>query len=234
MKKHVPNLITSLNVISGTAAIFMIARGDLAPAVTLVLLAMVFDFFDGLVARLLHVKSELGKELDSLADVVSFGVAPAMLAHALIRDALPETGWLIFLPVIMPAFSAYRLAKFNLDTRQASSFIGMPTPAHALFWVALWFARQHTPALYDACWGSPWVLAGCVVLFSVLLVSGLPMFSLKIASFAWEANRWRYLYFAAALLSLLFFREGAISFLIPLYVFFSVLSALPGKWCARP
>ena len=151
MKKHIPNLITSMNVVSGTFSIFMTMYGRLELAAGLILVAMVFDFFDGLTARLLHVKSEMGKELDSLADMVSFGVAPALLAHFLILAILPGQDmeywaeWtvsmkiMLFFPLLIPAFSAYRLAKFNLDIRQATSFIGMPTPANALFWVSLVF-----------------------------------------------------------------------------------------------
>ncbi|MDR2130009.1 MAG: CDP-diacylglycerol--serine O-phosphatidyltransferase [Odoribacteraceae bacterium] len=231
MKRHVPNLITCLNVTCGAMAIFLVMHDRVFFAAACVLLAMVFDFLDGWFARWLRVTSEMGKELDSLADVVSFGVVPALLAHVLIKEALAGefTAWwasvLLYSPAVIPAFSAYRLAKFNLDTRQGHSFIGMPTPAHALFWVALIFSRRYTPALHDALWSSPWLLVACVLFFSVLLISGLPMFSLKIYSFAWRANRWRYSYFAVSLLLFLLFRVDMISFLIPLYVLFAALEA---------
>jgi CDP-diacylglycerol--serine O-phosphatidyltransferase len=239
MKKHLPNLITCLNAVSGTAAIFMVLHHHLLLAAALVLLAMLFDFFDGFTARLLHVKSEMGKELDSLADIVSFGVVPALLAHELIKAAIPLhdpatwTHLLPYLPVLLPAFSAYRLAKFNLDTRQTYSFIGMPTPANALFWVALLLASHYTPALYNAFWANPWLLSACLLLFSLLLVSELPMFSLKITTLAWKPNRWRYLYFSATLLLLLLFRAAAITFLIPLYLLFSLLETLTTRSTTR-
>ncbi|MDR0765420.1 MAG: CDP-diacylglycerol--serine O-phosphatidyltransferase [Odoribacteraceae bacterium] len=238
MKKHLPNLVTCLNATCGAAAIFLVLHERVLLAAALVLLAMLFDFLDGLLARLLRVTSAMGKELDSLADVVSFGVVPALLAHVLIRDALPAdarwTSVLPYLPVIIPAFSAYRLAVFNLDTRQDHSFRGMPTPAHALFWVSLLFARHHAPCLYDATWGNPWLLAACVLFFSVLLISGLPMFSLKIVSFAWASNRWLYSYLILALLALLVFRAIAVSFLVPLYVLLAAAAALvKGRGCNR-
>jgi CDP-diacylglycerol--serine O-phosphatidyltransferase len=228
MRRFVPNFITCLNAVAGTGAVLMVARGATGVAVALVLAAMVFDFFDGLAARLLGVKSDLGRELDSLADAVSFGVAPAMVAYALLEGAGAD-GWLLFLPVVMPAFSVYRLAKFNLDARQTRSFIGMPTPAHALFWACLWACREYAPGVYAACWGNAAALGACVVVFSVLLVCGLPMFSLKIGSFGWAENRWRYLYFGLAAAGLVVFRWGAVSFLVPLYVVVSAVAALTGR-----
>ncbi|MDR0544547.1 MAG: CDP-diacylglycerol--serine O-phosphatidyltransferase [Odoribacteraceae bacterium] len=239
MKKHVPNLVTCLNVTCGAAAVFLAMRGRVFEAGALVLLAMVFDLFDGLLARWLGASSALGRELDSLADAVSFGVAPALLAHALLLDALGEeaAGWwgaLAYLPVMIPAFSIYRLASFNLDTRQTHAFIGMPTPAHALFWVSLLFSRRYAPGLHEAVWGSPWVLSGCVVLFSALLVSGLPMFSLKFVSFGWRANCWCYSYALLALLLLLLVGVGAVSFLVPLYAGVAVAGVLVrGPGCSR-
>ena len=131
MRKQIPNLITCMNVISGTMAVFMAMYDNLLVAALLVLLAMVFDFFDGFAARLLHVRSEMGKELDSMADMVSFGVVPAVMAHLLIKLSLlsgaqysPDSSYswveyvLMYSPLLIPAFSAFRLAKFNLDTRQ--------------------------------------------------------------------------------------------------------------------
>lgn len=237
MRKHIPNLITCLNVTSGTCAIFSAVYGHLAEAAFLILLAMVFDFFDGLVARLLHVKSEMGKELDSLADVVSFGVAPAVLAHFLMLDALPEEGIrhfaqlplgmqvMLFCPLVMPAFSAYRLAKFNLDARQAVSFIGMPTPANALFWVTLVFSSVYTPEWYGQLFGSIYALGVSVLILSVLLVSELPMFSLKIAGFGWRKNKIRYLYFICLIVLAVPCKAAVAVFIIPLYVFFAVVEA---------
>ena len=225
MRKQIPNLITCMNVISGTLAIFLAMYGLLTAAAILILVGMVFDFFDGMTARLLHVKSEIGKELDSLADMVSFGVAPAILAYFLIVRELPGGDFLHFatwtlgqqitavMPVVIAPFSAYRLAKFNLDVRQATSFIGMPTPANALFWVCLVF-------------GKPGVLASSAFILSILLISELPMFSLKISGFGWRENKIRYCYFICLIISAGIWGKGILIFIIPLYILFSVVEAL--------
>lgn len=238
MKKHIPNLITCLNVTSGTLAIFAAMYGHLVLAATLILVGMVFDFFDGLAARLLHVKSEMGKELDSLADVVSFGVAPAVLAHFLILGVLPGNSisafadWSLWqkimalCPLVIPAFSAYRLAKFNLDVRQTASFIGMPTPANALFWVSLVFSAAYTPGIYSYLFGSATVLGICAVILSILLISELPMFSLKISGFGWKENKIRYLYFACLIVAACIWGKAVFVFIIPLYILFTVIEAL--------
>lgn len=238
MKKHIPNLITSMNVISGTLSVFMVMYGQVELAAALILLAMVFDFFDGFAARLLHVKSEMGKELDSLADMVSFGVAPAILAHFLIKmtlfggvmgdlqDLPAGQQVLLFVPLLIPAFSAYRLAKFNLDPRQSISFIGMPTPANALFWVALVFGFYYTPDIYISLFDSVWTLVLCVVILSILLICELPMFSLKASGFGWKGNKIRYCFLMSLLVLALFFGKAIMVFVIPLYIFFSVIAAL--------
>lgn len=238
MKKHIPNLVTGLNAASGTMAIFMALYGQLIWAAGFIILGMVFDFFDGLVARLLHVKSEMGKELDSLADVISFGVAPALLAHALIRELLfPEGSGsilllpfyqqiLLFIPLLIPVFSAFRLAKFNLDKRQLVSFIGLPVPAHALFWVGLVLSRLKVPELYQAFFGNIWVLAICVVILSILLISELPMFSLKFSGFSWGGNKVIYLYLLTLIVLTVSFGWAVLLFVIPLYILFCTVKAL--------
>lgn len=238
MKKHIPNLITCLNVTSGTFAIFLAMYGHLSEAALLVIVAMVFDFFDGMAARLLHVKSEMGKELDSLADVVSFGLAPAILAHFLMLSILPGQSivhfseWnagmkiMLFCPLVIPAFSAYRLAKFNLDVRQTVSFIGMPTPANALFWVTLVLGAVYAPEWYARLFGNVYVLGISALILSVLLVSELPMFSLKISGFGWKENKSRYLYFICLIVLAILLGTAVIIFIIPLYILFSVVEAL--------
>lgn len=238
MKKQIPNLITAANVVCGTMSIFMAMYGWLELAALFILAGMVFDFFDGMAARLLHVKSEMGKELDSLADMVSFGVAPAILAHFLLKMTLfggvpGELAdlplWqrvMTFTPLLIPAFSAYRLAKFNLDVRQAMSFIGMPTPANALFWVSLIFGYFYTPELYIYLFDSVWTLVACVVILSVLLICELPMFSLKVVRLGWKDNKIRYSYFLSLILLAVVFGKAFIMFAIPLYILFAVIEAL--------
>lgn len=241
MRKNIPNLITGLNAASGTMAVFMALYGQIVWAACFIMAGMVFDFFDGMVARLLHVKSEMGKELDSLADVISFGVAPGLLAHLLIRDLLLPEGIggfalltvyeqiILFIPLLIPVFSAFRLAKFNLDTRQSVSFIGLPVPAHALFWVGLVFARVKVPALYQAFFGNVWVLALCVLILSVLLVSELPMFSLKLSGFGWAANKVVYIYLLTLLVLTVCFGWAVLPFVIPLYILYCAVRALFGN-----
>lgn len=187
MKKHIPNCITSLNLISGCIAVQFALYGDPASCAVCIFLSALFDFFDGFVARLLHVSSEIGKELDSLADAISFGFAPAALVCTLFKDyPYPESLFWIapYLPYtafIIAAFSAIRLAKFNLDTRQHHSFIGMPTPANALLIAGI----ANSPLLQSA-WTTPvWgliFLFSLIALTSYLLVCELPMFSLKTPS----------------------------------------------------
>jgi CDP-diacylglycerol--serine O-phosphatidyltransferase len=143
MKKHIPNAFTMMNLFSGCIALSMAFSGSFSGVVIWVLIAAVFDFFDGFAARLLGVSSPLGKELDSLADVVSFGVAPASAVFVLLRNfsvyppCLTDLSlYLSFTAYLIPVFSALRLGKFNLDEKQTSSFLGLPTPANALFWIS--------------------------------------------------------------------------------------------------
>lgn len=236
MKKQIPNLITCLNATSGSVAVLLAFHGHLSAAAVAILLAMIFDFFDGFAARLLHVASPLGKELDSLADAISFGLAPAVLAHSLISDVAVFQSFtapyvyqpwfhalLVYAPVLIPPFSVYRLAKFNLDTRQAHSFIGLPTPANALFWVALVLCYHYAHAAFLQLWASPVLLALCAVILSVLLVTEIPMFSLKLTSFSWRANRPLYVYLLLLVLGTILYGIPAFTFAIPLYILVSLL-----------
>lgn len=246
MKKHIPNLITSLNVVSGTLSVFMAMYDRIELAAALILLAMVFDFFDGMAARLLHVKSEMGKELDSLADMVSFGVAPALLAHFLIKmtlfggvpgdihDLPVSQQVLLFSPLLIPAFSAYRLAKFNLDPRQTMSFIGMPTPANALFWVGLVFGFFYARDMYITLFDSIWTLVLSVVILSVLLVCELPMFSLKATGLGWKENKIRYCFLGSVIVFALIFGKATVMCVIPLYILFVVVEALSKAAATKP
>lgn len=190
-----PNAITCSNLISGCIATYFAFCGDLMWALTWIIIGAVFDFFDGMSARALHISSPIGKELDSLADDVTFGVAPStMIFHELgIMDypmALESLrSWLPFVAYIMAAFSALRLAKFNLDKRQAMGFIGLPTPANALFWGGALIGMQST--IEDCAWAMPIVIIG-VFISSWLLISELPMFALKFKHWGWKGNGLRY------------------------------------------
>ena len=197
LKRNVPNIITCCNLLSGCVAIYWAYTCNARLALLWIIIGAVFDFFDGMTARLLHVSSPIGKELDSLADVVTFGVAPATIVFSelnALAGILPDglAFWLPFSAFIIAAFSALRLAKFNIDTRQATSFIGMPTPANALFWGSFVVGQSQwletTPV-------APWIILGLVVLTSWLLVCELPMFSLKFKHLRWKDNNIK-LYFS--------------------------------------
>ena len=192
MKKHIPNTITSLNLFSGSIAIVMAFEGAYIWVVFWVIIAAIFDFFDGMAARLLNAYSDIGKELDSLADVVSFGVAPAVAVFTLLRNDIIYHESLIFiqpyipyLAFIIPIFSALRLAKFNIDERQTSSFIGLPTPANALFWISYVYGVHTTAALSNITLCLTLVL---IVALSLLMVSEIPMFSFKLQSMKLKGN----------------------------------------------
>ena len=196
MKKHLPNTITCCNLICGCIATTYAITGQPAMALLFIVLGAVFDFFDGMVARLLHVSSEIGKELDSLADDVTFGVAPsAIIFYELqVLDNPLSNFNLQFIPYlafIVAAFSAVRLAKFNLDTRQATSFIGLPTPANALFWGSL--IVGFGPVLEQYSWFSLLIIAG-IFLSSWVLVAEIPMFALKFKHWGFKGNEVKYLF----------------------------------------
>lgn len=176
MKRHIPNILTLLNGVSGTLSIFFTSHSNYTMAAVLIAIAAVFDFFDGFVARLLKVSSPLGKDLDSLSDAISFGVAPTFLIFTVLYNYI---GWVAFGVVVIVAGSVYRLGKFNNDVRQTHSFIGLPTPANALFWVGLGiYLSTHNELLLVPY--VPYLVVGLSFLSSYLLVTELPMFSLKI------------------------------------------------------
>ena len=192
VKQSIPNTITSMNLFSGCMAVVSAfhfnetigAMQGYEWAFLFIGLATVFDFCDGLSARLLHAYSALGKELDSLSDLVSFGVAPAALVFNLIQS---QTGsWVAFLAFLIAVFGALRLAKFNIDDRQTTSFIGLPIPANAIFWIGVVAWNVDFRYIGDA-----WMTA-LVVLFPLLMVSSLPMFSLKVKTLSLRSNVRRY------------------------------------------
>jgi CDP-diacylglycerol--serine O-phosphatidyltransferase len=197
LKRHIPNAITCCNLVSGCIATYNAFYGDYVWALAFIVLGATFDFFDGMSARLLNVSSPIGKELDSLADNVTFGLAPSAMLFTLLRSmALPEPlathihTWLSYSVFLMAAFSALRLAKFNLDERQTSAFIGLPTPANALFWGSL------------ICSVSPWIVTAPAYFAPILLlmmlcscwilVAELPLFALKFKHWGWKGNEWRW------------------------------------------
>lgn len=240
MKKiavFIPNLITLLNLAAGTLAIFCAIYGDVGRAAILIGIASIFDFLDGFSARLLKAYSDIGKELDSLADVVSFGVAPGAIMFTLMQRALfgqiipiyqidaPIWQWLFLLSALLiPIFSAYRLAKFNLDVRQSENFIGMPTPANAILWasfgiITAWSNNEELMILLF----KPGNLLVAAIVTSLLLVSEIPMFSLKFRSFDFYGNWYRYAFLLAALLLIIFTGVYSVAIIILLYIALSIL-----------
>lgn len=206
MKKHIPNTITCCNLICGCIATYFAILGLPVVAMSFIILGAVFDFFDGMSARLLHVSSEIGKELDSLADDITFGVAPASLVFWQLQIAdypaflEPLRGVIPFFAFIISAFSALRLAKFNLDTRQTSSFIGLPTPANALFWGAV-IVPFHEQIASSAS-ALPLLLIG-VCLSSWILVAEIPMFALKFKQWGWAGNELKYCFVGFSVVTIL-------------------------------
>jgi CDP-diacylglycerol---serine O-phosphatidyltransferase len=215
--KHLPNALTCLNLVCGCVGIVFVLEGNAVPAAFFVWAACVFDFFDGFAARWLKVTSPIGKELDSLADMVSFGVLPSVLMYSIIKEHSTHP-LLPYLAFFIAVFSALRLAKFNIDERQSTSFIGLPTPANALFLTAL-------PFLPDTVWmfvQQPWVLLAISALFSLLLVSGIELFALKFKSLGWVGNQLRFTFLLLAVLLLAVFQQSALPFVILLYIVLSL------------
>lgn len=227
MKKHIPNTITCLNLFSGCVGLVYAFQGELIYAGYAILISAVLDFFDGMLARLLNAYSEIGKELDSLADVVSFGVLPSAMVYELLKQLSPEGSYLPYTAFLIAIFSALRLAKFNIDPRQTENFIGLPTPANALFMMSLPYFIA-----FEAFSGfvkHPATLVGITIVMSLLLVAELPLFSLKFKSLGWSANFYRYLLIAVALILILLLKFAAIPFIIIFYLILSSIQNLQSK-----
>lgn len=227
MKKHIPNLITSCNLVSGCLSILFATRGMLGVASLMILLSATFDFFDGFSARMLKVQSPMGVDMDSLADIVSFGVAPTTIVFVFLTQlvgTLPPAmrdSWVHFLPFcvfVVPALSAFRLAKFNHDERQHEEFRGLATPANALFIGFLHFSARSIPVFSNF-----WVVLSLVLIFAVLLVTDLPMFSLKFKNLRFKENLVRYIFLLLAAVLLLIFRLGACPIIILVYILTSLI-----------
>lgn len=226
IKKHIPNTITCCNLVSGCVAIAYAFSGNIELSFTWIIIGAVFDFFDGMSARLLNVSSPIGKELDSLADVVTFGVAPSTILFSELsvmsypaileplRPILPFTAY------IMAAFSALRLAKFNLDERQTLGFIGLPTPANALFWGSLIIGAgkwlEATPFMV-------FFLLGGILISSWLMVSEIPMFALKFKEWGWKGNQVKYIFLLTCIPLLAIFGLTGLAIIIAWYVIISYI-----------
>ncbi len=233
IKKQIPNTITLLNLVCGCLAIISTFHKTFELTALLVIIAAVLDFFDGFAARLLKVHSEMGKQLDSLADMVTFGVVPGFVMYQLIIFAIGsgeafmgpnEPVWyLAYIAMLIPVFSAYRLAKFNLDTRQNDSFIGLPTPANALLICFLPMFMTNEGNVVADLLLKPYVLIVICVVASYLMIAELPLIALKFKQFSIVGNEWRYAILLMSLLLLLILKQLAVPLIIILYVILSVL-----------
>lgn len=267
IKKHIPNAITCGNLLCGCLAIVKAFEGDLVWAAYLVGIALVLDFFDGFTARLLKVASPIGKDLDSLADMVTFGVVPGivmfqmiMLGESMIDNSPAVTGWTIYPPLsappdvsvdyvshsyvkyfalIIPIFSAIRLAKFNNDTRQSDSFIGVPTPANAMVICSLPLIfgihngmLQSSPQLTNPLimiFIHPFILCIVSLVMSLLLVAPLPLLALKFKNFGWADNKMRFIMIGLSVVCLAVFQFVGIPLIIILYIILSVINNIITK-----
>ena len=236
MIKHIPNVITLLNLFSGCVAVIFAVEGHLIYAAFFAFLGIVFDFFDGLAARLLNVQSDLGLQLDSLADMVTSGLVPGLVMMQLLKQSLEKTQWVAvegsfysseFLPylgLLITLASAYRLAKFNLDTRQSSSFIGLPTPANSLFILSLPLILAYQDIeLVSSIILNQWVLLAITGLSCLMLNAEIPLFSLKFKSWNLKTNGFKYGFLISSIFLLVSLKFAAIPLIILLYVLFSVV-----------
>lgn len=225
--RHIPNTLTCLNLFSGCIACVMAFEARYEAALGFIILSAAFDFFDGMMARVLNAHSAIGKDLDSLADDISFGVAPSLIVFSLFKEMnYPEAmasmaSYFPYLAFLLAVFSALRLAKFNNDTRQTSSFVGLPVHANALFWASL-AAGGHSWLTSDSLY--PICLLLLVGLFSWLLVSEIPMFSLKFKNLSWKDNKVSFVFLIACIPLLLFMGVCSFSVIIVWYILLSLVT----------
>lgn len=236
-KKYIPNILTLLNLLSGTIAAIFAMQGELVLAAYLVFLGIFFDFFDGFAARLLNVQGELGKQLDSLADVVTSGVVPGIVLYQLLKTKNTleilnteiiswESQKIEFLPfvgLLITLAAAYRLAKFNIDERQSSSFIGLPTPAASLVVLSLPLILEFTSFEFAATIiENKWFLVVLTLVLSFLMNAEIPLFSLKFKNFTWKDNQLKFVFLMCTMLLVVVFQFVAIPLVILLYIFLSL------------
>ncbi|WP_373522924.1 CDP-diacylglycerol--serine O-phosphatidyltransferase [Aquiflexum sp.] len=223
MKKHIPNALTSANLLCGMIGIVYVLNGEINYVAYFIFLAALFDFLDGFVARILKVSSEIGKQLDSLADLVTFGVLPAFILFKTV-ESNTDIWFLPFLVLVVAVFSAVRLAKFNIDERQSDRFIGVPTPANALLISTIPFLSERLP-FFEPYLNNPYILIGLAFLMSYLLVAELPLIALKFKDYSISNNIFRYLVIGASLIFLIVLGIAGIPFAIISYIALSIAEA---------
>lgn len=231
LKQHIPNTITCGNLVSGCLSILFLSTNMPVKAAIMIFVAGLFDFFDGFAARLLHAHSPIGADLDSLSDVVSFGVAPGFIMYWLMSHATDFPNVALFgiavlpcLAFMLPVFSAIRLARFNIDDTQTTTFRGIPAPGMAIFIASLPLALAQAGHLTDGALGY-WACLGITIIFSLMMVSNLRFFSFKMKSATWKGNEVRWIFLIVAVVGFAIFRFLALPFVMILYVLMSVLFA---------
>lgn len=225
IKKHIPNFLTCCNLICGCIGIAEAFKGNLVAASYLTFLACLFDFFDGFVARILRVTSSIGKELDSLADMVTFGLLPGIIVYQLLFTGVSyeNSKWVALTAFLIPVFSALRLAKFNIDTRQSDSFIGVPTPANAILITSFPLIIESNKMGLASTVSNAYFLVGITLIMSCLLVAELPLFALKFKSFKWVGNQIRYGFLISTVVLFLILNWAAIPVIIISYIILSFI-----------
>lgn len=231
LKKHIPNAITCGNLVSGCFSILFIASGMPVKAAIMIIVAGLFDFLDGFAARALNAHSPIGPDLDSLSDVVSFGVAPGLIMCYLMNNAidLPRVtldgiDLMPCLAFLLPVFAAIRLARFNIDETQQFAFRGIPAPGMAIFVASLPLALAQMGHLTDGALGF-WACLGITILLSVMMVSNLRFFSFKMKALAWKGNQVRWIFLAIAVVGLAIFKMVALPFVLIIYILMSIFFA---------
>lgn len=229
MKKHIPNLLTCLSLSSGCIAAVMAFNSNYFWVVIWIIIAALFDFSDGFAARMLKAYSPMGKELDSLSDMVSFGLAPSVAIFQFLNDNVHIISqnelikkYLPFIAFLIAVFSALRLAKFNIDERQSDSFIGLNVPANALFWVSFCCGITHDVPVVSK--GLIYIFIASIIVFSLLLVSEIPMFSLKVKSWGFKGNEYRYFLALFFIVMVILIGVLGISAGILLYIALSIIN----------
>lgn len=237
LKSHIPNILTICNLICGLVSVTLVLEGNIVLAAVFIFIAGIFDYLDGTAARLLKAGSLLGKELDSLGDVVSFGVAPGIIIYellsapcALSSNILERMHIVPYFALLIPVCSAIRLAKFNLDLRQEESFIGLPTPGNAMFFASIPLIIHLQSRVFSIIpldfmatfFSNTRVLTVLTVFFSYLLISELRLFSMKFKTIDWQTNKVRYIFLILSILLLILFSISAIPLIIAAYIFLSL------------
>ena len=231
LKQHIPNAITCGNLVSGCLSILFLTHNMPVKAAIMIFVAGLFDFLDGFAARLLHAHSPIGADLDSLSDVVSFGVAPGFIMYWLMSRSFDLPQWFIAginvlpcLAFLLPVFSAIRLAKFNIDNTQKTTFRGIPAPGMAIFIASLPLALSQVHHLKDGVL-SYWACLGIALIFSFMMVSRLRFFSFKMKSAKWNGNEVRWIFLLVTITSFVIFKWISLPFVMMFYVLLSIFFA---------